>query len=114
LDDPARSLPVHPTQIYSTIDALLICIVLLAYDPFCRRDGALFALMINIYAVTRYLIEILRTDEAPISGTGMSISQNISLVLLVLVAALWFYILRRSIGRAFVRRAHSLEMAKQK
>ena len=51
----ARSLPVHPTQIYSTIDALLLCLLLLAYDPFRRRDGELFALMMSIYPVTRFL-----------------------------------------------------------
>ncbi len=82
-----RSLPVQPTQIYSAIDAILICLLLLAIEPFCRRDGELFALAISIYAVTRFLIEILRCDEAPVSGTGMTISQNISLALLILVVA---------------------------
>jgi phosphatidylglycerol---prolipoprotein diacylglyceryl transferase len=98
---PHRSLPVHPTQIYSTIDALLICLLLLAWEPFARRDGELFALLISIYTVTRFLIEILRTDEAAVFGTGMSISQNISLALLMLVAGLWLYILRRPKGRGF-------------
>ncbi|MGD0516223.1 MAG: prolipoprotein diacylglyceryl transferase family protein [Thermoguttaceae bacterium] len=95
-----RSLPVHPTQIYSTIDAILICLLLLAAEPFLRRDGDIFALMISIYAVTRFLIEILRSDEAAVSGTGMSISQNISLALLILVVGLWFYILHRPKGKA--------------
>jgi phosphatidylglycerol:prolipoprotein diacylglycerol transferase len=91
---------VHPTQIYSTIDAILICLLLLAAEPFLRRDGDIFALMISIYAVTRFLIEILRSDEAAVSGTGMSISQNISLALLILVVGLWFYILHRPKGKA--------------
>ena len=34
-----KSLPIHPAQIYSTIDGLLICLFLLAYEPFKRRDG---------------------------------------------------------------------------
>ena len=38
-----RSLPVHPTQLYSTIDALILCFLLLAFDPFRRRDGAVIA-----------------------------------------------------------------------
>jgi len=102
-DIPHRSLPVHPTQIYSTIDAIIICLLLLACEPFRRRDGELFALMISIYTVTRFLIEILRTDEAAIFGSGMSISQNISLVLLILVMGFWLYILRRPMGRAFLK-----------
>lgn len=96
-----RSLPVHPTQIYSTINALLLCLLLLAYDPFRRRDGELFALMISIYPVSRFLIEILRTDESPIFGTGLSISQNVSLVILLVAAGLWFYVLRRPRGKVW-------------
>jgi phosphatidylglycerol:prolipoprotein diacylglycerol transferase len=92
---PARSLPVHPTQIYSAIDGLVLCLLLLAFTPFCRRDGELFALLISIYPITRFLIESLRSDEAAIFGTGMSISQNVSIVLLLGAAALWFYILRQ-------------------
>ena len=42
-----------------------------------------------------YLIEDIRTDEAPVFSTGLSISQNVSLLVLVGVIALWFYILRQ-------------------
>lgn len=106
---PERSLPVHPTQIYSTIDAMIICLLLLASEPFMRRDGETFALLMGIYAVTRFFIEILRTDEAAIFGTGMTIAQNISLLILILAAGLWFYILRRPEGKAFS--THSIENA---
>ena len=100
---PKRSLPVHPTQIYSSIDALLLCLLLLAYEPFRRRDGELFALMMSIYPVTRFCIENLRTDEAAVSGTGMSIGQCVSLLILATAAALWFYVLRHPKGTAFHR-----------
>ena len=88
-----RSLPVHPTQVYSTIDALILCLLLLCYDRFRRRDGELTALMMTVYPITRFLIEKIRTDEADILGTGMHISQNISLGLLVVAVGLWIYIL---------------------
>lgn len=101
---PKRSLAVQPTQIYSTIDALLLCLLLLAYDPFRRRDGELFALMMSISPVARFLIEWLRSDEAHVLDTGMSISQNVSILLLICAAALWFYILRQPRGTAFARR----------
>jgi phosphatidylglycerol:prolipoprotein diacylglycerol transferase len=101
IEPPARSLPVHPTQIYSVIDGLAICLVLLLYGRFFqRRDGELFALIISIYPVTRFFIEGLRTDEAEVAGTGMSIAQNVSLLLLLCAAGLWFYILRQRSGRA--------------
>ncbi len=101
IDPPQRSLPVYPTQIYSMIDALLVCLLLLAYDRFRRRDGELFALMLTISPVARFLEECFRSDEAAVFGTGMSISQNVSLALLLCAAALWFYVLRQPRGLAF-------------
>jgi len=89
---PSRSLSVHPTQIYSAIDALLLCFLLLTLEPYLRREGELFAILMGIYAITRFFIEILRTDEPPIFGTGMTIAQNISVMLLLLSIGLLFYI----------------------
>jgi phosphatidylglycerol:prolipoprotein diacylglycerol transferase len=97
---PERSLPVHPTQIYSTIEGFFLCLLLLIASRYRRRDGEVFALLITIYPVTRFFIETLRTDEATISGTGMSISQNVSLLLLICAAGLWFYILQKPRGTA--------------
>ena len=96
-----RSLPVHPTQLYSTIDALILCLLLLCYDRFRRRDGELTALMMTIYPVTRFLIEKIRIDEGPIWNTGLHISQNISLGILAAAVCLWIYILRRPAKLAF-------------
>jgi phosphatidylglycerol:prolipoprotein diacylglycerol transferase len=90
-----HSLAVHPTQVYSILDGLLLCCLLLAYAPLARRDGEVAALGITVYPITRFLIERLRSDEANILGTGMHISQNISLGLLLAAAALWIYVLRQ-------------------
>jgi len=98
-----RSLAVHPTQLYSTIDALILCLLLLCYDRFRRRDGELTALMITIYPITRFLIEKIRTDEAAIWGTGLHISQNISVGILAVAICLWIYILRQPAKLAFAR-----------
>jgi phosphatidylglycerol:prolipoprotein diacylglycerol transferase len=100
---PERSLHVHPTQIYSVIDGLGLCALLLIFDRFRRRDGALFALLMSIYPITRFYIESLRTDEAAVFGTGMSISQNVSVLLILCATALWLYVLRRPRGLAFRR-----------
>jgi phosphatidylglycerol:prolipoprotein diacylglycerol transferase len=96
-----RSLPVHPTQLYSTIDGLILCFLLLAFDPFRRRDGALTALMMTVYPITRFLVESIRTDEAAIWGTPFTISQNISLAILAVAIGLWIYILRQPPRLAF-------------
>lgn len=95
---PPRSRPVHPAQIYSAITAGLIAWFLWAYYPHRRRDGEVFALMLTIYPVSRFLEEIIRTDEPAVFGTGLSISQNISLGIVVVVLGLWIYILRQPRG----------------
>jgi phosphatidylglycerol---prolipoprotein diacylglyceryl transferase len=92
---PPRSLPVHPTQIYSVIDGFLLCLVLLVWSRFHRRDGAVMALMMSIYPISRFYVETLRSDEAPVLGTGMSISQNVSLLILACAVGLWAYVYRR-------------------
>jgi phosphatidylglycerol:prolipoprotein diacylglycerol transferase len=95
---PDRSRPVHPTQLYSAIDAGLLAWLLWSYFPFRRHDGVLIALMLTIHPITRFLLEIIRTDEPAVFGTGLSISQNISFGLLACGAALWWYILRQPRG----------------
>jgi phosphatidylglycerol:prolipoprotein diacylglycerol transferase len=98
---PTASLPIHPTQIYSAIHAALLCLFLLAYTPFRTRDGQVFAMMLTIYPITRFLIEIIRTDESAIFGTGLSISQNVSILMLVAAAGLWAYLLAKGPGIAW-------------
>ena len=92
---PARSVPIHPTQLYSSINALLLCFFLLAYSPFQRRNGELFAIVMTIYPVTRFLLEIIRTDEGSLFSTGMTISQNVSIAILLAITALWIVVLRQ-------------------
>jgi phosphatidylglycerol:prolipoprotein diacylglycerol transferase len=97
-DLPAKSLPVHPTQIYSSINAFLLLMLLIAYYPFRRRDGEVIAILLTLYPVTRFLLEWIRCDEPPQFGTALTISQNVSVVMLVLVIGLWIYVLRQPPG----------------
>ncbi len=84
-----RSLPVHPAQLYGSVNGLLLCLLLLAYDPFRKRDGELVALTLTIYPVCRFLLEIIRVDESAVFGTEMSISQNVSLGVFLAGLILW-------------------------
>jgi phosphatidylglycerol:prolipoprotein diacylglycerol transferase len=95
---PARSQPVHPTQIYSAINAGLLAWFLWVAYPLRRRDGEIFALMLTIYPISRFMLEIIRTDERAVFGTGLSISQNISLAMFVAVIGLWAYLSRQPRG----------------
>ena len=96
---PSEVLPVHPTQIYSSILALLLCGILLYLGrlPFyLQREGLVFASFMILYAVGRFFIEIIRTDEAPFFGTGLTISQNVSILVGLAGIALFVYVCRRT------------------
>ena len=75
---PDRSLRTHPTQLYSAANAFLLCAFLWFYYPWRRNDGEVFALMMILYAIGRFLLELIRTDEAGQFGTAFTISQWIS------------------------------------
>jgi len=95
-----RSLPVHPTQIYSAVHAALLSWLLWSFYPFRRRDGEVTALMLTIYPISRFLLEIIRIDESAVFGTGLSISQNISIVIFLAAIGLWVYLRRQEPQRA--------------
>jgi phosphatidylglycerol:prolipoprotein diacylglycerol transferase len=100
-EPPQQSLPVHPTQLYSSLDALLLCLVLLAYEPFQRHDGETLALLFILHPLARFLVESIRTDE-PKQYFGMSISQVGSLLFVAAALALWFYLRRQPATAAAV------------
>lgn len=71
--------PVHPTQIYESAASLGIAAVLLFWLlPRKRYDGQVFAGFLVLYAVARFVIEILRRDARGGAG-GLSTSQLIGL-----------------------------------
>jgi phosphatidylglycerol:prolipoprotein diacylglycerol transferase len=88
------SLPVHPTQLYSAVDGFVLLILLSAYYPLRRRDGAVMALLMIAYPVTRFLIEYLRNDEQ-VFLLGLTVSQNISVLLLGAGLFFSFWLSRR-------------------
>ena len=100
---PPRSRPLHPTQLYSAMNASLICIFLIAYFPYQKRDGETIALFMVLYPISRYVLEIIRNDELAIFGTGLTISQNVSVGVLVASVLMWVYVLSRPKGTFWQR-----------
>jgi phosphatidylglycerol:prolipoprotein diacylglycerol transferase len=83
------SLPVHPTQLYSAIDGMVLLLLLSAYFPIRRRDGEVMALLMVTYPITRFLIEYLRSDEG-VFVLGLTISQTISIFVFLAGLLFWF------------------------
>lgn len=79
-----RSLPVHPTQIYSTITAGLIALLLNAIYWRRTRDGQVIFCLLLIEPISRYVLEIIRADN-PVDSLGtFTISQAIALGMMLL------------------------------
>lgn len=98
-DLPPRSLPTRPAQIYSSINATLLCLLLLAIHPYRTRDGQLLLSLLTLYPVTRFLLELVRTDEPGRFGTALTISQWVSVGMLALAALGWVALQRNWLGR---------------
>jgi phosphatidylglycerol:prolipoprotein diacylglycerol transferase len=90
-----HALPVHPAEIYSTITALLIAAVLVAYFTMPHAPGRGFALMLILEGTSRFLLESVRAEPifAPygkhIFGT-MSYSMVLAIPIFLGGVALWF------------------------
>jgi phosphatidylglycerol:prolipoprotein diacylglycerol transferase len=82
-DLPDRSLTTHPTQVYSSINAALLCLTLWFFWTIRKSDGEVFGLMLILYSIGRFLIEIIRRDELGLLGTELTISQWVSLGVIV-------------------------------
>ena len=94
-------LPVHPTQIYSSLSAAFGCILLLVCSRFCKKDGQVFLLLMIYYPIARFILEMIRTDENSFFGTGLTISQNVSLLILISAVPFGVFLSHRSTKRAY-------------
>lgn len=87
-----RSGPVHPTQLYSTLAASLVCAACVALYSLAPTPGRVFAMMMVLEGAARFTIETLRVEPAVIhvGPYGYSISMVIGACLVVGGAILWF------------------------
>ncbi|HUU94900.1 MAG TPA: prolipoprotein diacylglyceryl transferase family protein [Phycisphaerae bacterium] len=100
-----RSLPVHPTQLYSMVTALLIALLLSAVYWRRTRDGQVVCALFVIQPLARWLIEVIRADN-PVDTMGFTISQFLA-VCMTIAGLIGFWVLRRMPPRS--PRAHPWE-----
>ncbi len=75
---PLQSLPVHPSQLYATVNAGLLSGLLATITLVYSRRGFIFGLGLVMYGFSRILEEFIRVDEAGQFGTVFSIGQWVS------------------------------------
>jgi len=94
-----RCLPVHPTQLYTSLSALLCTLILYGVwrrsqkceragrYPFLTKPGSVFSLMFVLYGILRFSIELVRDDNPYEIGT-LTVSQLIGIGLVLLGSSL--------------------------
>jgi len=91
-----RCLGVHPSQLYSSANALLLCGILYFFwrrslgstgsdnaSTLLGRPGSMVGLMFVLYGLTRFLLEFIR-DDNPYELGILTISQILGIAMLVL------------------------------
>jgi len=96
-----RCLPVHPTQLYSSANAAVLCMILYLFwrrslnaersdssSKLFAKPGCTFSLMFILYGITRFFIEYLR-DDNPFEYAwwaiykGGTVSQNLGIYMVI-------------------------------
>jgi phosphatidylglycerol:prolipoprotein diacylglycerol transferase len=105
--DQDSSMWLHPTQLYSSITAVILFLLTNAYFYYRPRNGAVIALAAFTYAITRFTIEFLRDDEPLQFGTPFTISQLISIVMFVFAVGFSIWLSRQPLLRTNPKLAKS-------
>lgn len=73
----STSSAVHPTQLYSSVQAMLLAAVLSAVFYRRKRHGVVIGLLLLLYPIQRTILELIRADN-PHDIAGLTISQGVS------------------------------------
>jgi phosphatidylglycerol:prolipoprotein diacylglycerol transferase len=98
----SSALPVHPTELYSSFTAFLLAALLIVYLGLPHLDGRVFALMLMLEGMARYVLEMIRVEPAVLTlhwhGQiyGFSISMILGLAVVVAGIVMWNLLARIS------------------
>ena len=90
--DALMTIPLHPTQVYSSISAFVLAGILAWFFRWRPFDGAVLSLACILHGINRFVMETLRDDEPGRLGTGLTFSQfvSIGLVIFGICGIVWF------------------------
>ena len=86
VENGVEYIQVHPTFFYESCWNLCLLLFMLCFRRYKKYDGQMLWIYLFGYGIGRFWIESLRTDQLILFGTGLPVSQALSLVL-ILVAA---------------------------
>ena len=85
------NVPIHPTQLYSSLSSLLIFGILLLIHSKKKFEGQVFLCFLILHQTTRLFLEQFRGDSRGVVTDGLTFTQLIAIVVIVSsIAALFF------------------------
>ena len=90
---------VHPTFLYESLWNLGLLMFMLWYRKRKKFDGEMLWIYLAGYGLGRFWIEGLRTDQLILFGTGIAVSQGLSLILVLASVGVLIYHYRRLFKR---------------
>jgi len=93
-----KGVPLHPAQIYSSLNGLVIFLVLVVLRRIKTFEGQIFWTYVLLYGVSRFILEWFRGDERGMFLQGMfSTSQLLGLIMAVIATAMIIVLRRRRV-----------------
>jgi phosphatidylglycerol:prolipoprotein diacylglycerol transferase len=90
------NIPLHPTQLYSSVSNFIIFFILLLLHRKKRFDGQVFLWLLVLHSTARLFVERFRGDDrGMVLGSGMTITQLVTLVILIAAIVALFIFKRR-------------------
>jgi prolipoprotein diacylglyceryltransferase len=90
-----RSLPVKPAQPLGLVNALVLAGLLGLFYRLRKREGQVFALLLILYPITRFVLEIIRADNVHnVLAADLTHNQYISMALTTIGMVTWFWLHR--------------------
>jgi phosphatidylglycerol:prolipoprotein diacylglycerol transferase len=90
-----HSLPVHPTQLYESLNGLVLLGLVMLVRRYRKFSGEMFVAFTMGYAILRYYVEVLRADEQRGAVGPFTTSQFIGVTTFLAGAALLVYLYSR-------------------
>ena len=94
--DDISYIQVHPTFLYESVWNLCVFFFLLWFSKRKKFKGQVFLLYLGLYGFGRFFIEGLRADSLMLFGTGIAVSQALSLVLVLASVILQVFFLKKN------------------
>ena len=99
VENGVEYIQVHPTFLYESLWNLGLLMFMLWYRKRKKFDGEMLWIYLVGYGLGRFWIEGLRTDQLILFGTGIAVSQGLSLILVLASVRVLIYHYRRLFKR---------------